>query len=260
MRNGGACLTLSVKAPTWPVCDNRPNNKKVALELHHRTLLQAKTIDVPPAEHIDWVGAGGMQIHGLHFAPVSPPANGELPATVMCAKYGLSSNVMARITRDAFSPSPHRSKSRVHTEHSRKAGPFSVARLKMDLPFQNRRAYTRVQRRSASSLCAARNVDKENALLSAAIRLPRPSRSTAPNHTQPHSTTHSSVIPNRTQTTLICCPQPILHRCPRPRQVRPRRANRCPGGPVLPGVPGRPGLDCAAAGVHTSTRLATALR
>ena len=38
----------------------------------------------------------------------------------------------------------------VHTEHSRKAGAFSVARLKMDLPFHNRLAYNHVHRRSAS--------------------------------------------------------------------------------------------------------------
>ena len=37
-----------------------------------------------------------------------------------------------------------------HTKHSQKAGPFSVARLKMDLPFHNRLAYSRVDRRSAS--------------------------------------------------------------------------------------------------------------
>ena len=30
----------------------------------------------------------------------------------------------------------------VHTKHSQKAGPFSVARLKMDLPFHNRLAFT----------------------------------------------------------------------------------------------------------------------
>ena len=40
----------------------------------------------------------------------------------------------------------------VHTKHSQKAGPFSVARLKMDLPFHNRLAYNRVHRRSASPL------------------------------------------------------------------------------------------------------------
>ena len=39
-----------------------------------------------------------------------------------------------------------------HTKHSQKAGLFSVARLKMDLPFQNRLAYNRVHRRSASPL------------------------------------------------------------------------------------------------------------
>ena len=37
----------------------------------------------------------------------------------------------------------------VHTKHSQKAGPFSVARLKMGLPFHNRLAYSRVHRRSA---------------------------------------------------------------------------------------------------------------
>ena len=42
----------------------------------------------------------------------------------------------------------------VHTKHSQKAGPFSVARLKMDLPFHNRLAYNRVPRRSASPLVA----------------------------------------------------------------------------------------------------------
>ena len=40
----------------------------------------------------------------------------------------------------------------VHTKHSKKAGPFSGARLKMDLPFHNRFAYNRVHRRSASPL------------------------------------------------------------------------------------------------------------
>ena len=40
----------------------------------------------------------------------------------------------------------------VRTKHSRKAGPFSVARLKMDLPFHSRLAYNRVHRRSASPL------------------------------------------------------------------------------------------------------------
>ena len=38
-----------------------------------------------------------------------------------------------------------------HTTHSQKAGPFSVARLKMDLPFHDRLAYNRVHRRSTSS-------------------------------------------------------------------------------------------------------------
>ena len=33
-----------------------------------------------------------------------------------------------------------------YTMHSQKAGPFSVARLKMDLPFHNRLAYSRVHR------------------------------------------------------------------------------------------------------------------
>ena len=37
----------------------------------------------------------------------------------------------------------------VHTQHSRKAGTFPVARLRMDLPFQNS---SRVHRRSASPL------------------------------------------------------------------------------------------------------------
>ena len=32
----------------------------------------------------------------------------------------------------------------VHTKHSQKAGPFSVARLKIDLPFHDRLAYNRV--------------------------------------------------------------------------------------------------------------------
>ena len=39
-----------------------------------------------------------------------------------------------------------------HTKHSRKAGPFSVARLEMDLPFHKGIAYSRVHRRSASPL------------------------------------------------------------------------------------------------------------
>ena len=43
----------------------------------------------------------------------------------------------------------------VHTKHSHKAGPISVARLKIDLPFQNRLVHSRVHRRSASPLCAA---------------------------------------------------------------------------------------------------------
>ena len=38
----------------------------------------------------------------------------------------------------------------VHTKHSQKAGPFSDARLKMDLPFHNRLVYNRVHRGSAS--------------------------------------------------------------------------------------------------------------
>ena len=41
-----------------------------------------------------------------------------------------------------------------HTQHSQKAGPFSVARLKMDLPFHNRLAYNRVHRRRAGTLAA----------------------------------------------------------------------------------------------------------
>ena len=40
----------------------------------------------------------------------------------------------------------------VHTKHSQKAGSFSVARLKMDLPFHNLLAYNRGQGRSASPL------------------------------------------------------------------------------------------------------------
>ena len=43
----------------------------------------------------------------------------------------------------------------VHTKHSQKAGPFSVALLKMDLPFHNRLAYSRVHRRSAGHLGGA---------------------------------------------------------------------------------------------------------
>ena len=39
-----------------------------------------------------------------------------------------------------------------HAPHSQKAGPFSVARLKMDLPFHNRLAYNRVHKTSASPL------------------------------------------------------------------------------------------------------------
>ena len=37
-----------------------------------------------------------------------------------------------------------------HTRTSQRAGPFPVARLKMDLPFHDRLAYTRARRRSAS--------------------------------------------------------------------------------------------------------------
>ena len=49
----------------------------------------------------------------------------------------------------------------VHTKHSQKASPFSVARLKMYLPFHNRLACNRVHGRSASPLppapcCSAR--------------------------------------------------------------------------------------------------------
>ena len=40
----------------------------------------------------------------------------------------------------------------IRTKHSQKAGPFSVARLKVDLPFHNRLAYSRLHRRSASPL------------------------------------------------------------------------------------------------------------
>ena len=42
----------------------------------------------------------------------------------------------------------------VHTKHSQKGGPFSVARLQLDLPFQNRLAYNRVRSRSASPVAA----------------------------------------------------------------------------------------------------------
>ena len=42
----------------------------------------------------------------------------------------------------------------VHTKHSQKACPFSVARLKLDLPFHNRLAYNRVHRKSVSLLTA----------------------------------------------------------------------------------------------------------
>ena len=40
----------------------------------------------------------------------------------------------------------------VHTKHSEKAGPFAVARLKMDLPFHNRLAYNRSQEKCQPSL------------------------------------------------------------------------------------------------------------
>ena len=40
----------------------------------------------------------------------------------------------------------------VHTQQSQQAGPFSVARLNMDLPFHDRLAYSRVHRKSASPL------------------------------------------------------------------------------------------------------------
>ena len=40
----------------------------------------------------------------------------------------------------------------VHTKHSQKAGPFSVARLKMDCPFHNPLAHNRVHRTSASPI------------------------------------------------------------------------------------------------------------
>ena len=39
-----------------------------------------------------------------------------------------------------------------HSKHAQKAGPFSVARPKMDLPFHNRLAYNRVHSRSASPM------------------------------------------------------------------------------------------------------------
>ena len=39
-----------------------------------------------------------------------------------------------------------------HQSIHKKAGPFSVARLKMDLPLHNRLAYSRVHRRSAGPL------------------------------------------------------------------------------------------------------------
>ena len=45
-------------------------------------------------------------------------------------------------------------------EHSQKAGPFSVERLKMDLPFYNRLVYNRGHRRSAGRLTALRNVTR----------------------------------------------------------------------------------------------------
>ena len=40
----------------------------------------------------------------------------------------------------------------VQTKHLQKAGPSSVARLKMDLPFRDRLAHNRVRRRSATAL------------------------------------------------------------------------------------------------------------
>ena len=42
----------------------------------------------------------------------------------------------------------------VHPKHFPQAGPFSVARLRMDPPFRDRFAYNRVHRRSASPLTA----------------------------------------------------------------------------------------------------------
>ena len=44
-------------------------------------------------------------------------------------------------------------KSYVHTKHPQKAGPFLVARLKMDLHNHNRLAYNRVHKRSQPSFC-----------------------------------------------------------------------------------------------------------
>ena len=40
----------------------------------------------------------------------------------------------------------------MHAKHSQKAGPFSVARLKMDLPFHNRLTYNSVHRRIGSRI------------------------------------------------------------------------------------------------------------
>ena len=48
----------------------------------------------------------------------------------------------------------------VHTKYTQKAGPFSVARLEMYLPFHNRLAYNRVHRRSASPLTPVREKAK----------------------------------------------------------------------------------------------------
>ena len=125
----------------------------------------------------------GARSHIRLLRPLRPP--GHLTAITRvtnspCSKRGLLANTLALIASDVCQIRPCTGASGpertrwpptiwwvlqegrhfvvclfVHTKYLQKAGPFSVARPKMDLPFHNRLAYSRVHRRSAGPLGAA---------------------------------------------------------------------------------------------------------
>ena len=95
-------------------------------------------------------GSSPSATSGLVWLCASSPA---IPRVAQPAAVGLAaSQVMHRDRGHAHEGRHFAVYLFVHTKHSQKAGPFSVARLKMDLPFHNRLAYNRVHRRSACPL------------------------------------------------------------------------------------------------------------
>ena len=124
VRNGAACLLLCVKGPTWPVCDNRQKNN-------------ASMLTHPARRKVG--SAFFVVLFGLARTPAAAAAAYSAVLAATCL-HGSGSAVShaRRCYHIALSPSVNLSLSMYlgcARDDSGNAGPFSVERLEMGLPF-----------------------------------------------------------------------------------------------------------------------------